>query len=59
MELGGFVEGLWRPLGEIDEAAGDYGSAIDNCRAAMAMEEPGAALYRDVGRALRKAGFSR
>lgn len=56
MGHGELLESLERLRGKIDEAGGDYESAIARCRAVMATENPGPGLHRDLGRALRKAG---
>ena len=56
MGHGELLKILQRLRGEIDEAGGDYQSAIAQYRAVMAMENPGPGLHRDLGRALRKAG---
>ncbi|MDE2974984.1 MAG: tetratricopeptide repeat protein [Gemmatimonadota bacterium] len=56
MGHGELLESLQRLQGEIDEAGGDYESAIAQYRAVMATENPGPGLHRDLGRALGKAG---
>lgn len=56
MGHGELLKILQRLRGEIDEAGGDYQSAIAQYRAVMAMENPGPGLHRDLGRALGKAG---
>ncbi len=56
MGHGELLESLQRLQGEIDEAGGDYESAITGYREVMGMENPGPGLHRDLGRALRKAG---
>lgn len=56
MGHGELLKSLQRLRGEIDEAGGDYESAIARYRAVMAAENPGACLHRDLGRALGKAG---
>ena len=55
MQFGQILEDLGRIGGRIDELAGDYGSAIEIYRAAMAVD-PGVSLQRALGRTLRKAG---
>ncbi|MDE2764768.1 MAG: tetratricopeptide repeat protein [Gemmatimonadota bacterium] len=56
MGHGELLQSLRRLQGEIDEAAGDYESAITGYREVMATENPGPGLHRDLGRALRKVG---
>jgi len=56
MGHGELLKSLRRLQGEIDEAGGDYESAIAHYREVMAMENPGPGLHRDLGRTLRKAG---
>lgn len=55
MQYGEILEDLGRILGRIEELAGDYESALEHYRAAMAAD-PGVGLRRALGRTLRKAG---
>ena len=55
MQYGEILEDLQRILGRIEELAGNYESALEHYRAAMAAE-PGVGLQRALGRTLRKAG---